>query len=95
MAESPTASVSRRDELRGFTAQDAARVKGRLVASGITYTQWADEHGFNRRLVYEVLAGRRSCLRGTSHRIAVALGLKNPEEYRPVEGPDRLEGVRP
>lgn len=90
MAESPTASVSRGDGLRGFSAQDVAQAKARLIAQGKTYAEWADERGYSRRLVYEVLNGRRACRRGESHRIAVALGLK----ATPPSG-GRLEGVRP
>lgn len=73
-----------------FTAHAAAQAKARLIAQGKSYAEWADEHGFPRRLVYEVLSGRRACLRGISHQVAVALGLKGST---PVE--DRLEGVRP
>lgn len=90
MTESPTASALRSDDARGFSPHDVAQAKARLTAQGVSYAQWADDHGFNRRLVYEVLAGRRACLRGTSHRVAVALGLKDP---RPAA--DHLEGVRP
>ena len=89
MPESPTPSALRGDAARGFTAQAAAQAKARLTAQGISYAQWADEHGFNRRLVYEVLSGRRACRRGTSHDVAVALGLKEPHA-----GDDKLEGVR-
>ncbi|EPR09634.1 hypothetical protein M527_07145 [Sphingobium indicum IP26] len=79
----------RGDAARGFTAQAAAQAKARLTAQGISYAQWADEHGFSRRLVYEVLSGRRACRRGVSHRVAVALGLKDARS-----SDDRLEGVR-
>ena len=44
---------------------------------GISATQWAREHKFSEGLVLEVLAGRRKCLRGQSHNIAVALGMKH------------------
>lgn len=90
MAESPTASASRSDSARGFSPQAVAQAKARLTAKGMTYAQWADDHGFSRRLVYEILAGRRACRRGVSHRVAVALGLKDPDAAA-----DRLEGVRP
>lgn len=90
MTESPTASALRSGGARGFSPADAAAAKARLIAQGKTYAEWADEHGFNRRMVYEVLAGRRRCYRGDSHKIAVALGLKNEPR-----GDDRLEGLRP
>ncbi len=43
---------------------------------GLTIAHWAAEHGFNAALTYAVVGGRRACLRGQSHEIAVALGLK-------------------
>ena len=42
---------------------------------GITIAQWARDHSFSEPLVREVLAGRKKCLRGQSHNIAVALGM--------------------
>ena len=45
-------------------------------AKGIAINQWSEERGFNTSLVYAVLQGKRKCLRGQSHQIAVALGLK-------------------
>lgn len=47
-----------------------------IEASGISIAEWARENKFSRALVYQVLEGKRRCLRGQSHRIAVALGLK-------------------
>ena len=43
---------------------------------GITIAQWARDHQFSEPLVREILAGRKKCLRGQSHNIAVALGMK-------------------
>lgn len=86
MTESPTACVSQGDGARGFTPADAAQAKARLIAQGMSYAQWADENGFSRRLVYEVLSGRRLCRRGVSHRVAVALGLKNPQAGNDIDG---------
>jgi gp16 family phage-associated protein len=45
-------------------------------STGTTAAEWADAKGFSRALVYAVLRGERKCLRGQSHAIAVALGLK-------------------
>ncbi|WP_428715055.1 DNA-binding protein [Uliginosibacterium sediminicola] len=45
--------------------------------SGIPVAEWARAQGFSANLVYQVLEGKRKCLRGQSHRIAVALGLKD------------------
>ncbi|MBY2927868.1 DNA-binding protein [Sphingomonadales bacterium 56] len=89
MTESPTGSATRSDSGRGFSAEAVAQAKARLIAQGTTYAEWADQHGFSRRLVYEILAGRRACRRGISHRVAVALGLKNP----PISI-EKLHGVR-
>ncbi len=46
-------------------------------SSGITIRQWAERNGFNPALVYTVVQGKRKCLRGQSHQIAVALGIKD------------------
>lgn len=43
---------------------------------GVSIRQWAQTHGYPEQLVYQVLAGRKRCLRGKSHAIAVHLGLK-------------------
>lgn len=47
-----------------------------LDYQGITIAQWARENGMHDSLVREVLAGRKKCLRGMSHNIAVLLGMK-------------------
>lgn len=47
-----------------------------MASSGISIAEWARENRFSCGLVYQVLEGKRRCLRGQSHRIAVALGLK-------------------
>lgn len=44
--------------------------------SGISVAEWARAKGFSTSLVYQVLEGRRKCIRGQSHQIAVALGIK-------------------
>ena len=46
---------------------------------GISIASWAREHRVSRSLVYEILAGRKKCNRGASHRVAVLLGLKAGE----------------
>lgn len=43
---------------------------------GITISEWALKRQFNPALVYQVLAGTRKAVRGTSFKIAVELGLK-------------------
>lgn len=46
---------------------------------GVPIAAWARAHGVSASLVYEILAGRKKCLRGSSHRVAVLLGLKAGE----------------
>ena len=55
---------------------DAARAKTLFADAGISVAEWARTRGFSTGLVYAVLDGQRKCLRGQSHRIAIALGLK-------------------
>lgn len=59
-----------------MTPEKAKALKQQLRDQGTNIGQWADQHGFNRPDVYRVLNGYTPCLRGTPHRIAVALGLK-------------------
>lgn len=47
-----------------------------LKAKGVTVAEWARARGFSVELTRIVLAGKRKCLRGQSHQIAVALGAK-------------------
>jgi len=47
-----------------------------IEGSGISIVESARENRFSCGLVYQVLEGKRRCLRGQSHKIAVALGLK-------------------
>jgi gp16 family phage-associated protein len=44
--------------------------------SGMSVAEWARVRGFSAGLVYQVLEGQRKCMRGQSHQIALALGLK-------------------
>lgn len=48
----------------------------RFRAEGVNVRAWAIERGFHPGLVYSVLRGERKCVRGQSHQVAVALGLK-------------------
>lgn len=54
----------------------AKDVRSIFAASGISIAEWARAEGFSTALVYQVIEGKRQCIRGQSHRIAVALGLK-------------------
>ncbi|WP_141054599.1 DNA-binding protein [Tepidiphilus succinatimandens] len=44
---------------------------------GKSVRDWAREHGFSDRIVYEVLRGRLKGRRGQTHKVAVLLGLKD------------------
>ena len=57
-------------------AQPASRARRAFEESGIPVAEWARENGFSASLVYQVLEGKGKCIRGQSHRIAVALGMK-------------------
>ena len=50
-----------------------------IQRTGVPITQWAIANGFSPNLVFEVLAGRRKPMRGQTHNIAVALGMKAGE----------------
>lgn len=69
----------------------AAEAKAKLDYQGISIAQWSREHGYHYSLVSEILAGRKRCLRGTSHNIAVALGMKNGV---PTTRPGRVSPAR-
>lgn len=58
-------------------------VRAEFQRKGISIAGWAAAHGFSTNLVFEVLAGRKKCIRGQSHRIAVMLGLKEGEIANP------------
>lgn len=52
------------------------QVKKRFQDQGKSIAHWADQHGFARPQVYDVINGRSPCLRGKAHDIAVLLGIK-------------------
>lgn len=58
------------------TLQDPSHVRALFANTGWSVAEWARLQGFSTGLVYQVLEGHRKCLRGQSHQIAVALGLK-------------------
>lgn len=47
-----------------------------LETYGVSVSEWAKIRGFHREIVYAVLSGRTRGLRGQSHDVAVALGIK-------------------
>lgn len=58
-------------------ASAVKEVRATFAENGISIAEWAREEGFSTALVYQVIEGKRRCLRGQSHQIAVALGLKD------------------
>lgn len=59
--------------------------------SGVSIGSWAKSHGYSREAVYRLLQGRAKATYGESHRIAVALGMKeghqvtDPATFNPAE----------
>ena len=62
------------DRVRGV--RSPAEARNLIEQTGISIAEWARENRFSAGLVYQVLEGNRKCMRGQSHQIAVALGLK-------------------
>ncbi|HEY1129606.1 MAG TPA: DNA-binding protein [Roseateles sp.] len=56
------------------------QVKQRLRMQGTTTTQWAEARGYTRNEVYRVLNGQAKAHYGKAHDIAVALGMKLPDD---------------
>lgn len=54
-------------------------VRSELRLKGISITQWAIANRFSPTMVFEVLGGRKKCIRGQAHEIAIKLGLKEGE----------------
>lgn len=54
----------------------ADQVKQFFKQSGIPISDWAKSNGYLVNKVYQVLNGQLKGLRGSSHQIAVELGLK-------------------
>ena len=52
------------------------QVKNLFRQRGITFTRWAEEHGYSRNEVYRVLNGQTKARYGKAHEIVVKLGLK-------------------
>ena len=71
--------------------QNPVVARSLFEASGLSVAEWARRKGFSTGLVYQVLDGQRKCLRGQSHQIAVALGLKQGEAMEVEELSRRLQ----
>lgn len=44
--------------------------------TGTTIREWANNHGFNERIVYAVISGGNKGNYGKAHEVAVQLGIK-------------------
>lgn len=51
-------------------------VKNQFRQQGKTLTSWAQENGYNRNQVYQVLNGQTKARYGKAYEIATKLGLK-------------------
>lgn len=71
------------------TALTPDQVRQKLRQRGKTLTQWAADHGFDRKAVYRVIAGTDKAYYGNAHAIAVALGLKVPVDEPSTKAGDR------
>jgi gp16 family phage-associated protein len=60
-----------------------AEVRAQFIRQGISQAEWARKHGICKALLCNILHGKRRCLRGDSHKIAVLLGLKDGEIFLP------------
>lgn len=54
----------------------AEQAKEWLSEQGISAAEFCRQHKLSPNLMYEILNGRKRCLRGMSHNIAVLLGMK-------------------
>jgi len=73
----PERSDAAASKRKGLDPKRVADLNASIARSGANMSDWARRNGFSIKLVHEILSGRRSCVRGQSHRIAVMLGLKD------------------
>ncbi|MGE1004190.1 DNA-binding protein (plasmid) [Ralstonia syzygii subsp. celebesensis] len=62
-----------------MTLRTPAEARAELQSKGVSITQWAIANKFSPNLVFEVLGGRKKCVRGQAHEIAIKLGIKAGE----------------
>lgn len=58
------------------TMQTLDQVRELFEINGESIAQWARQRGFSPALVYRVLRGETTAVRGKTHEIAIALGVK-------------------
>lgn len=68
-----------RNDMSRQTPLTPDQVRQRFRTAGVTFTNWAREHGYPRHEVYRVLNGVTKAHYGRAHEIAVKLGLKAQE----------------
>jgi gp16 family phage-associated protein len=54
-----------------------AEARAEFDRRGVSIRSFAREMRVSPSLVYQILAGTKRCKRGASHRVAVALGMKD------------------
>jgi len=54
----------------------AEEVKNNFRVLGISIAEWCRLNSFSAPICYQLLSGKKKGIRGQSHQIAVALGLK-------------------
>lgn len=58
-------------------------IRRQFEVEGISIREWAEARGYKPRTVYAVIQGKLQCRYGTSHKIAVDLGIKpDPDKKR-------------
>lgn len=67
-----------------------SQVRAEFAQKGISMTAWAVKNGFAPNLVINIITDDdekpvRKCVRGASHNIACALGIKEGEISRPSQ----------
>lgn len=62
--------------MNGMPSRELEQVRETFRLHGVSVAEWARQRGFNANLVYAVLQGKRRGVRGQTHDIMVALGLK-------------------
>lgn len=64
--------------MQTFNSDELNRIREDFYLRGESVAAWSRKQGFDPNMVYQVLSGRCLGRRGTSHQIALALGLKKP-----------------
>lgn len=80
-----------------------AEARKAIFDAGLSISEWATANGFTIPIVKSVLYGHSKCLRGESHRVALALGIKHGVvvqakgfvPVRRIKPPLKAVGARP